>query len=222
MKVLGILGTPHNHGNTVLLLDAVLQAAEAAGAETEKIGLAGLDMKYCGACGKCYATGQCIYDDDVEMLKSRMLAADGIVLASPNYMHSVTAQLKTLMDRCALWVHCFLLEGKYGAAVATAGGSGEEQAAAFQNEVLQLYGVQTVGIAAAKAAGMGALVDQGATLAQAAELGKDLVAAIREQRVYPDQAAAHAQFAEHMKQLVVRMAAQAPFQYEHWEKMGWL
>lgn len=222
MKVLGILGTPHNHGNTVLLLDAVLQGAAAAGAETEKIGLAGLDLKFCVACGKCYATGECIYDDDVEMLKSKMMAADGIVLASPNYIHGVTAQLKTLLDRCALFVHCFLLEGKYGAGVATAGGSGEEQVAVFQNEALQSYGMQTVGIAAARAAGMGALVEQEAALAHAAELGKDLVAAIREQRIYSDQAAAHTQFAEHMKQLVVRMAAQAPFQYEYWEKMGWL
>jgi multimeric flavodoxin WrbA len=137
-------------------------------------------------------------------------------------MHSVTAQMKTLMDRCALWVHCFLLEGKYGAAVATAGGSGEEQVAAFQNEVLQLYGMQTAGIATAKAAGMGALVDQAAALGRATELGKDLVAAIRTQRVCPNQAAARAQFAERMKQLVVRMAEKAPFQYEHWEKMGWL
>jgi len=47
-------------------------------------------------------------------------------------------------------------------------------------------------------------------VARATDLGKDLVAAIREQRVYPDQAAAQGQFAEHMRQLVVRMAEQAP------------
>jgi multimeric flavodoxin WrbA len=222
MRVLGILGTPHKKGNTVLLLDAVLKGAEAAGAETEKVGVADLDMDYCIACGKCYAAGQCIYDDGVETLKTKMLAADGIVLASPNYMHTVTAQMKTLMDRCSLWVHCFLLEGKYGAAVASAGGSGEEQVAEYENEFLQLCGAETVGLVAAKAAGVGALMDQEAVLARAEDLGRDLVAAIREKRGYPDQAAAHAQFAERMKELVLRMAEKAPFQYERWEKMGWL
>jgi multimeric flavodoxin WrbA len=137
-------------------------------------------------------------------------------------MHTVTAQLKALMDRCALFVHCFMFEGKYGASVATAGGSGEEEIAEFANEFLRLCGAQTVGIAAARAAGVGAVMDQEATLAQAADLGKDLVAAIRERREYPDQAAAHAEFSKRMKELVTRMADKAPFQYEYWEKMGWL
>lgn len=222
MNVLGILGTPHKQGNTVLLLDAVLAGAAAAGAETEKVELAGQEMKFCVACGKCYATGDCIYDDDIEALKCKMQAADGIVLASPNYMHGVTAQLKTLLDRCALWVHCFCLQGKYGAAVATAGGSGEDLIAEYENEVLRMYGTQTVGSAVAKGAGMGALVHQEAALAAATALGQDLVAAIREQRVYADQAAAHAEFAEHMKQLVIRMGEHAPYQYNYWEEKGWL
>lgn len=222
MKVLGILGSPHKSGNTSLLLDAVLKGAEAAGAATERVDVAGLDMKYCVACGKCYATGECIHDDDVERLKTKMMESEGIVLASPNYMGGVTAQMKTLMDRCALQVHCFLLGGKYGAGVATAGGSLEEEVAEFQNGFLRHCGARTVGIVAAKAAGVGALMDQEAALARAAELGGNLVGAIREKREYPDQAAAHAEFSERMKQLVLRMAEKCPYQYDYWEKRGWL
>ncbi len=222
MKVLGILGSPHKSGNTNLLMDAVLQGAAEAGATTEKVGLSGLNMNFCVACSKCYGTGQCVYDDDVEMLKTRMMEADGIVLGSPNYMNSVSAQMKTLMDRCSLLVHCFLLDGKYGAAVATAGGSGEDEVARFQNEFLRHCGAWTVGIAAARAAGVSTLVDQEAVLATASKLGKDLVLELHEKRTYPDQAKAHAEFSERMRQLVTRMAEKYPFQYDHWEKLGWL
>ena len=34
MKILGILGSPRNQGNTVMLLDAALAAAAEAGAQT--------------------------------------------------------------------------------------------------------------------------------------------------------------------------------------------
>jgi multimeric flavodoxin WrbA len=222
MKVLGILGSPHNAGNTVLLLDAALQGAQAAGAETERVRLGDLDLEFCVACGRCYAVGECIHDDDVEMVKEKMALADGLVLASPNYMNGVTAQLKTLMDRCALQVHCALWKGKYGAAVATAGGSGEQEIAEAANAFMRHCGAQTVGLATAKAAGVGALQEQEAALARAEALGRDLVAAIREKREYPEQTAEYTVMAERMKQLVVRMAEHAPFQYEYWEKMGWL
>jgi multimeric flavodoxin WrbA len=222
MKILGILGSPRNNGNTALLLDAALDAAAGAGAETEKIGVAGLDLGFCIACGKCYGTGECIYDDGVTMLQSKMKEADGIILASPNYIRTVTAQLKTLMDRSSLHVHCFLFSGKYGASVVTAGGNAGTEIAEFANEYLQACGAQTVGVVGAQGAGVGALVDQEAALARAAALGEDLAAAIREKRQYPDQAAAHAAFAERMKQLVQMMAEHAPFQLEHWQNQGWL
>ncbi len=222
MKVLGILGSPHTNGNTVLLLDAVLAGAAAAGAETEKINLADLQLAFCVACGRCYAVGECVHDDDAEMVKEKIGEADAIVLASPNYINSVTAQLKTLMDRCSLQIHCQVWRGKYGAAVATAGGSGEEEVAEYANAFLRVCGAQTVGVTTARAAGVGALQDQEAALARAEALGKDLMAAVAEQRVYPEQVAANAAFAERMKQLVLHMAEHAPFQYDYWEKMGWL
>jgi multimeric flavodoxin WrbA len=222
MKVLGILGTPHVKGNTVLLLDAALAGAAAAGAETENVNLAGLKLEFCVACSRCLKTGECFYDDDVEPLKEKMAAADGMLLAAPNYINNVPAQLKVVMDRCSLQIHTQAWLGKYGAAVATAGGSDEDAVAEYMNHFLRTCGAQTVGIATARAAGVGALLDPEAALARAEALGKDLVAAIAEKRTYPEQAAAQAVFKERMHQLVLHMADHAPFQYEYWEKMGWL
>jgi len=222
MKILGILGSPRENGNTSLLLDAVLDGAAKAGAQTQKIGVAGLELNFCIACGKCHSTGKCFMEDGASMLQQKMMAADGIVLASPKYIGGITAQLKTVLDRFSVGVHCFLLDGKYGASVTTAGGDALPGPAEYANQCLRGFGAQTVGIVAAQARGVGALVDQETVLAQAADLGRDLVAAIAQKRQYPDQQQAHAVFFERMKNLVAFMGDHAPFQIEHWRKMGWL
>lgn len=222
MKILGILGSPRNNGNTVMLLDAVLDSAKQAGAQTEKIGISGLDIKFCIACGNCYRTGKCIYDDDVVKIQEKMMEADGIVLASPNYFQSTTAQMKTIFDRFSVAVHCFLLSGKYGASVTTAGSSDDVKVADISNAYLQACGAQTVGSVGAAGIGIGAIADQHAALIRADNLGKELVNAIQEHRVYPDQMESHKVFFEQMKQLVQIMGDKAPFQIIHWQKKGWL
>jgi len=222
MKILGILGSPHDKGNTALLLDAVLDGAAKAGAETEKVGVAGLELNFCIACGKCHATGKCFRDDGAAMLQTKMMAADGIVLASPNYLQSISAQLKTVLDRFTVGIHCFLLDGKYGASVVTSGGDSLAGPAEYANQCMRSFGVQTVGALGAQGMGSGALVNQETVLAQAADLGRDLVAAINEKRQYPDQRQARAVFSERMKRLVTMTGDHAPFQIEHWRKMGWL
>ena len=222
MKILGILGSPHVKGSTAVLWDAVLDAAEQAGADVERVYLRKLEMKYCEGCTQCYRLGECKYDDDVEKVKAKMLAADGIVLGSPVYIWGVTAQMKTLMDRCAYLVHCQLLDGKYGAAVATAGGSGEMDVAEFQSNYLRHCGAQIVGAAGALGDGIGKVQDQEAAVARAAALGRDLAAAIAEHRVFPEQKAAHDEFFQRMKDLVTSMGDRYPAQYEHWVSRGWL
>jgi hypothetical protein len=44
----------------------------------------------------------------------KMKKAEGIVLGSPVYIDSVTAQLKRWIDRSANAMHCMMLLGKYG------------------------------------------------------------------------------------------------------------
>ncbi len=222
MKILGILGSPHPKGNTAILLDAVLEGAAAAGAEVERLFLGDLEMKFCGGCTQCYRLGDCRYEDDIEKVKEKMLAADGIVLGSPVYIWGVTAQMKTLMDRCAYFIHCFLLEGTYGASVATAGGGYEMETAEFQNRFLQSCGARTVGSVGALAAGLRALRDQEAAVDRAQNLGADLVAAITERRPYPEQEPAHEHLFAIMKNLVSATADNYPAQYAHWKRMGWL
>jgi len=220
MTIVGILGSPRPRGNTAQLLDAVLAGARAAGAEVERVDLAGIEANFCVACEVCYRTGRCQFDDDIELIKDKLLAADGIVLASPVYFYGVTAQMKTLIDRCGYLVHCQLLEGKYGAAVATAGGSGQVETNQWSAAILGNLGAQIVGTVAALAEHPRGLLDEAAALAQAKALGQDLAAAIAERRDYPEQAAGRQAIAEVMRQIVEAWGEDYSAQWAHWHGGG--
>ena len=54
VKVLGISGSPHRHGNTETLLDTFLEGAEGAGAEVRKVVLRELSYTTCRGCNACH------------------------------------------------------------------------------------------------------------------------------------------------------------------------
>ncbi len=99
--VLILKGSPRGHGNSSLLADRLAEGAQAAGAEVESYSLQTMDIRPCDACDACheYKGGGCIIDDDMQKLYPSLQNADAIVLASPVYWFSVSAQMKLCIDR---------------------------------------------------------------------------------------------------------------------------
>ena len=146
MKILAINGSPRgSRSQTLRLVQAVLDGARSAGADVEVVDVSNLQIEYCTGCQVCYERGECIMEDDFVELYQKMLESDGIVFGSPNYINSVTGQIKTMLDRMADAIHCQMFIGKYGCTVATAGGSGADEIVAYLNGVLQTLGANTVG-----------------------------------------------------------------------------
>ena len=100
MKNIVVLnGSPHEHGCTAALADKVIQSAEQMGADVKAYHLNNLNIRGCQGCFKCMETGRCAIEDDMQPIYDDIAEADGIVLASPVYMWSMSAQLKTAVDR---------------------------------------------------------------------------------------------------------------------------
>lgn len=122
MYALAINGSPRRGGNTEQLLQAVLTPLEAAGWQTELVKIGGRPMAGCKACMMCFERqdGRCSTDsDDFNAVFAKMLAADAIVLGSPTYFASVTAEMKALIDRSGYvaLANDRAFKGKIGAAV---------------------------------------------------------------------------------------------------------
>ncbi|MDD5418909.1 MAG: flavodoxin family protein [Methanomicrobiaceae archaeon] len=220
MKILGINGSPlGSQSRTLKLVKAVLDGAQGEGAGTELVDVCSLDIRYCNGCAVCYARGECTHDDDFADLYEKMLASDGIVLGSPNYINSVTAQLKTLLDRMADAIHCQAFSGKYGCAVSTAGGSRSDDVVAYLNDVLLTLGATTVG-------GVDVVLGENPEEAlapaenRAYELGKKLARAIRDRTTYPDQEEFHAEMRDRMVRLVMRNRDRWHHEYEYLREIG--
>lgn len=98
-KVLILSSSPRKGGNSDTLCDQFGKGAEEAGNQVEKIRLADLNIDYCSACYACKTKGRCVKQDDMEQVIANMRAADVIVLATPVYFYTMSAQMKTMIDR---------------------------------------------------------------------------------------------------------------------------
>ena len=110
-KVLILEGSHRRNGNSAILSDEFARGAEEAGCSVEKVKIAGEKIAGCLGCNGCFRNGGiCVQKDDMAEIREKMLAADVIVLASPIYFYSMTAQMKAVIDRsCAFFQQ---LEGK--------------------------------------------------------------------------------------------------------------
>ena len=104
MKILGIDGSPRENGNTEKLVKAILQGAEANGAETRHYKVAGMNISPCLGCMDCRESGICIHEDDMTPLYDEIQSSDSMVIGSPVYMWQVSAQTKTFLDRLVLFI----------------------------------------------------------------------------------------------------------------------
>ena len=99
-KVLILEGSPRRNGNSAILSGEFARGAEEAGCSVEKVQIAHKKIAGCLGCGACYRNaGRCVQKDDMAEIREKMLAADVIVLASPIYFYSMTAQMKAVIDR---------------------------------------------------------------------------------------------------------------------------
>jgi multimeric flavodoxin WrbA len=217
MKIVALVGSPHGEkSQTLRLARALVAGAEKAGAVVETVDVCRLKIKYCKGCDACHAGGPCAHKDGFGALYEKLLAADGLVFCSPDYFRTVTAQMKTVIDRLSQIIHCQLFAGKYACSVVTSGGPAYEEVVRYLAEVIVSLGAYDVG-----SAGVG-LCQGPQAFAQAEEraraLGRELAEAIRTRRVYPDQAKRHEQTASYFRRLVEMNKDRWPYEYSIWAK----
>ena len=99
MKILAISGSLRKDGNSEAYCNMVLEEAKAQGADVKLISLAGKKLSGCTGCYSCVQAKKCVVEDDFQVIFQEIITADGILLASPVYHSSITAELKAVLDR---------------------------------------------------------------------------------------------------------------------------
>lgn len=100
-KILILNGSPRLRGNTAGLIDAFRQDAEKKGHTVTVFNLQKMNIHPCLGCfgGGKNPNKPCVQEDDMLQIYPVYEEADIVVLASPMYYWSITAQLKTAFDR---------------------------------------------------------------------------------------------------------------------------
>ena len=104
MNIIAFNGSPRRGGNTQTLLEEAIRGAKDRGADVTVFNLNALNLRPCQNCGGCDDTGRCVILDDMQAIHAAIRTADRLIVASPIFFFSVSAQTKIMIDRCqAFW-----------------------------------------------------------------------------------------------------------------------
>ncbi|MGC8976859.1 MAG: flavodoxin family protein [Candidatus Ratteibacteria bacterium] len=97
MKIVGICGSPRKNGNSEILLDELLKKFE--GEEIKKIFINSLKFIPCQECENIRKDGRCKINDDMQSVYDEIESSDIVIVATPIFFGSVSAQIKMMIDR---------------------------------------------------------------------------------------------------------------------------
>lgn len=98
-KIIAFNGSPVRDSNTDLLTRRVLEGARQAGFSGRHIYLNDIQTTPCQSCGESPGTDLCLVKDDLFPYLHEAAASDIVVISSPIYFDTVSAQTKLLIDR---------------------------------------------------------------------------------------------------------------------------
>jgi multimeric flavodoxin WrbA len=219
--IVAVNGSPHaGAGNTSMMIEMLRGPLAEDGFQLEIIDLTNHEIDYCYGCAFCLEKGNCWIEDDHRRIAKKLLSADGIILASPVYVFSVTAQMKAFLDRSLAYGHKPRATWKPGLAVCVSAGLGETEVGAYLASVLRIYGAFAVGTFTALSVGPGEFMGMEAVTARAHDLARDLARAIKEKRRYPA-TDRDLRFYQFMGDLVKKHKDTAmKHDYKHWQENG--
>ena len=101
MNILILSGSPRKGGNTELLVEAFVKGASQKH-HVEVVSVRDYKVNPCVGCNVCFKSkdNTCVQKDDMTIIYEKMAHADMLVIASPVYFYGLSAQLKTVIDRC--------------------------------------------------------------------------------------------------------------------------
>jgi len=109
VRIIAFNGSPRTGGNTDLLLASALRFIDRREHTIDVFRLNDMNIRPCQNCGGCAETAVCVIEDKMQQIYPAIREADRIILASPIYFFGLSAQTKTMIDRCQpFWCEKYL------------------------------------------------------------------------------------------------------------------
>jgi multimeric flavodoxin WrbA len=229
VRILALNGSPNPARNTANLMRWVLEGCKKEGAFVKWVDLHESDINYCTGCHGCIRGDMCVIRDDVDSIMEDLQTFDGAVVGSPVYEGYPSAQMKTLMDRIALFtLYRGILDDKRTVGVSTSGVAPTKRTA---RECAMMFG-RSSGLVMSKTAsltgGYGEIDERTHRKLKenAVRKGRKLVKDIRKPPVVSRSDLKYAWIGFLRKNFLKRLILKNPEEFagviEYWKDKGWL
>ncbi|MCX7841607.1 MAG: flavodoxin family protein [Clostridia bacterium] len=149
MLIVGLNGSPNENGNTKFLLNTVMEQASTLGAKTRILEagelLSSAKHAFCKACSNP-CSGACYKGTKLEEAFETLKKADAIVLGTPVYFGTVSAQIKAFFDKTRKLRVEKAFYNKVGAGVTVAASKygGQETTMKALHDIMLVHGMIVV------------------------------------------------------------------------------
>lgn len=150
MNIVGLNGSPNSDGNTSFLVNKVLEECSIRGAQVVMLNIGEIMAEqkraFCTVCSSP-CNGSCYKGTRLEEAFGILKNADGVVIGSPVYFGSVSAQLKAMFDKTRIVRANKWLYNKVGLCLSVGGSKygGEETTIKAMQDMMLVNGMIIVG-----------------------------------------------------------------------------
>lgn len=139
-KIFVLNGSRRKNGNTIKFIKNIMNYVDNELFEIEYAFPQDFKIKPCSGCHQCFIDTRCSVKDDLNLIQEKILSADVFIIASPVYMHYMTADLKFILDKLSYWAHIFKLQGKPVVVISTCSTNGHNSVIDPLSNMMKLMG----------------------------------------------------------------------------------
>ena len=99
IEILIINASPRKNKNCYFITNIISSKLKEKNISYKVFNIYDMNIEYCNACGFCEKTGYCRIKDEMTPMYDMFDKSKGTIVVSPVYFDSVSAKLKTLVDR---------------------------------------------------------------------------------------------------------------------------
>ncbi|QOR35467.1 flavodoxin family protein [Clostridium sp. 'deep sea'] len=147
MNIVVLSGSPRKRDSYSIVKTIETIMSEKSKVTFDYVKIYDYNIKECTGCMKCFNSGEqyCPLKDDVKLLATKLVKADGIIFASPVYAISISATMKKVIDRLAYIFHRPELIAKPAISVVTTFGGGLKPTQKYLKMVAKGWGCTYIG-----------------------------------------------------------------------------
>lgn len=146
-KVFVLVGSRKREGNTAKFIQSVTSRLDQTIYNIEFAFPQDYDISICDGNEDCFINVNYGMNEALKKLQDKVLKADILIVGSPVYVHSMSADLKLFIERSAWWVHTLRLQGKPVVVMSTCGSNGQKTVIEPLSEVMTFMGGNVIATA---------------------------------------------------------------------------